>query len=1272
MALRTPRLSHLPIHLLLLLGLLLPTLHGHAQVANTVDVALYPGPTANSLELRVRPNGQTISGVVSGLTLTLRWNANSGATLGNIVQNMPGNSCPVFRVALVRDPAGVQTVDGFNYITFSAFSENPLTTCPTQPGYNWPANQETVIARFSVTPGTGCARFAVVNDDYTAANNKNLYVEVNGSNVSGTPYGTPVAIANTSGGGCTDDCLGVPNGPALPGTPCDDGDPCTENDVFTAACLCRGTFNPSLCPVDIGLYRSDSNPLLLELRVRPNGRSVDSLVSGLTFTLRWETASGLGLGFMDQTLGGTDFCPLLGIQLEAGEVIQDGPYSYLTYNGFGTSFLKDCLTEPGYQWPAGEFTTIGLIPFEPGTSCAELSIVNDSLTNALNRDFFVSVNGQERIGEILTPSIPIGNCIWYSRASGTATSPIWSHTPDGPAGPATFSAERSVVVQAGHTVTLNTNVAANDLVVEAGATLGMGTGRRLSAHGELVQVLGTVNPGTSALELLSISPMTLQLGGTVAFHDVTMVAPEGVTLLGGLDIRGTLQLTQGAFNATAGTVQLRSLSTGTGRLGPVGQQASYIGTLTMQRRIPPGVTNWRLLASPVVGMTATDWNDDFITAGFPGSDYPNFDQPVGSGILWPSVRWYDETLPGSANAGIRGIPAMDQPLSPGMGFAVWCGDALGGTSAFMVDVTGVPVIAQEALPLDMSYTDTGDPLADGWNLVGNPLPSPIAFSGVQRSSNVLEQYQVYDPVSGNNAAWNGVVGTNGANGLIQSSQAFWLKANGPDVLTTVNEASKALGNSGGFFGGTLGGDIPMVRLRIGSTLNGFKDETVVVFQEGIPQLDDRDVQQFVFNHPSAPQIGTRSAEGRALSINMHGPYVPGTFIPVSVDVAVTGTYTITASDVAGNGGLPCLVLEDLVTGQVMPLSEGATYSFSIAAQDPADVPRFRLGMAAAVTVTVQDVRCAEGNDGSMELTLPGIPADITWSTPEGIVLGTEAGATGTVEVEGLTAGTYQLRIDGPDGCLLFQGSTVIGAPDALLIQLADVQDATCANLPDARVEVVALGGTPPYAYSWTDGSTSTIYTGLPGIVGLTVTDSNGCMLASPQWLVGGGEVPQAGITAPPFALAGQSTTLTGMPYDADLHHWTFGDGNEAFGQEVSHVFALPGTYTVQLAVTAGACSDTVTVELLVDASTTVHGTQVEGAHRAWFDGQGLAVLPAQACNAPMAAELLDATGRMVWQGLVPCTGELFRLPTINLAAGVWALRLHGGAMPVVIRVPVMR
>ncbi|MBK8340923.1 MAG: T9SS type A sorting domain-containing protein [Flavobacteriales bacterium] len=56
------------------------------------------------------------------------------------------------------------------------------------------------------------------------------------------------------------DCLGVPDGPALPGTACDDNDPDTENDTWTNNCVCFG--QPVAVP--------EVSPLAALIQVHPN------------------------------------------------------------------------------------------------------------------------------------------------------------------------------------------------------------------------------------------------------------------------------------------------------------------------------------------------------------------------------------------------------------------------------------------------------------------------------------------------------------------------------------------------------------------------------------------------------------------------------------------------------------------------------------------------------------------------------------------------------------------------------------------------------------------------------------------------------------------------------------------------------------------------------------------------------------------------------------------------------------------------------------------
>ena len=79
-------------------------------------------------------------------------------------------------------------------------------------------------------------------------------------------------------------------------------------------------------------------------------------------------------------------------------------------------------------------------------------------------------------------------------------------------------------------------------------------------------------------------------------------------------------------------------------------------------------------------------------------------------------------------------------------------------------------------------------------------------------------------------------------------------------------------------------------------------------------------------------MATRSSDGVNLSIDFYGGYGSAISIPVLVNVAVTGTYTITA-EMNGIRSLSCLSIEDLATGTITTLAEGAIYSFVVLAND---------------------------------------------------------------------------------------------------------------------------------------------------------------------------------------------------------------------------------------------------------------------------------------------------------------------------------------------------
>ncbi|HRD53733.1 MAG TPA: hypothetical protein PKY96_13910 [Flavobacteriales bacterium] len=338
-----------------------------------------------------------------------------------------------------------------------------------------------------------------------------------------------------------------------------------------------------------------------------------------------------------------------------------------------------------------------------------------------------SGNGCTRSADV---TLTVGGCTYYSRATGDVSDAIWSTTPSGlPApGAVTFTTANNMVVQNGHTVTNNASNSVGSLTVDAGGTLVLASGSAFTMNGSAATINGTLTANdNSTFAIAGGGAKTLSLASPTSFWDLTVNAAGGTTVTGTVQMRGTLLLQNGNFDCTGNPVVMRSTATYTGRLGPVAGSASYTGNMRMERFIPAGRTNWRLIGSPIQGRRVVHVQDDFFTAGYPGSQYPNFFDPVGSGIFWPSIRWYDETNTGAnVNDGLVGVANQNQNLVPGQGFAAWCGTNLNTTTAFTIDLeNNTPVIAATPIALPMSYTSTGNPSTDGWNLVANPLSHSI-------------------------------------------------------------------------------------------------------------------------------------------------------------------------------------------------------------------------------------------------------------------------------------------------------------------------------------------------------------------------------------------------------------------------------------------------------------------------------------------------------------------------------------------------------------------
>lgn len=327
----------------------------------------------------------------------------------------------------------------------------------------------------------------------------------------------------------------------------------------------------------------------------------------------------------------------------------------------------------------------------------------------------------------------------------------------------------------------------NDLLITRGV-LDV-SGKNLLLTGDLLVTATNQLLNTGQFRCAGTTPQSLNVMGA-GVQGLTISNPAGVTLTSEILIRGNVMLDPGSQLSTNDFLTLLSSNESTSHITRLASGASIEGDVTLMRHMPALGRSYRYLSSPVATATVADLMDDFpITGEFDGAS-------SGPGLSAnPSFFLYDESSGGTNSAGWYAYPDPESnsaaPLAPGQGYAAFIREA---GEAVTWDVTGP--VNQGDMQLPVTYTDTGNPDEDGWNLVGNPYPAPIRWAegeGLELSG-VSTSIAVRDHSIQGFRYWDGEVGDL-PNGVIAMGQAFWVKAIAPDPVVRLTEECKYNGEA---------------------------------------------------------------------------------------------------------------------------------------------------------------------------------------------------------------------------------------------------------------------------------------------------------------------------------------------------------------------------------------------------------------------------------------------------------------------------------------------
>jgi len=228
-----------------------------------------------------------------------------------------------------------------------------------------------------------------------------------------------------------------------------------------------------------------------------------------------------------------------------------------------------------------------------------------------------------------------------------------------------------------------------------------------------------------------------------------------------------------------------------------------------------------------------------------------------------------------------------------------------------------------------------------------------------------------------------------------------------------------------------------------------------------------------------------------MSITINEPALPISVVPVSIVNVSCIPGSVGTIDISVNGGTAPFtylwsngsVTQDLINLPSGNYSVTVTDVNSCSQQSSFSIANHSANIV-ATQVNHQNVLCFNGTGGLIDLNVNGgqTPYSYLWSN----------GST-TELISGLQAGSYSVTITDANGCEAVFTYEILQPSSPLIPQIQILQTISCNEGTNGAFNLQLNGGTAPYSFLWSNGSTSQNPAGLAfGIYTVTVTDANGC------------------------------------------------------------------------------------------------------------------------------------------------------------------------------------
>ncbi|BDS09468.1 T9SS type A sorting domain-containing protein [Aureispira anguillae] len=472
---------------------------------------------------------------------------------------------------------------------------------------------------------------------------------------------------------------------------------------------------------------------------------------------------------------------------------------------------------------------------------------------------------------------------------------------------------QNIVVQ--HNVVLGTN-----FTVVEGAFMTVKIGDSLSIlDGYELRLEGDFNNYGKVEGKLVVGGANVQLVRLGELDQVEIDNPTNVLVADNCIINEKIVLSSGNFNSNGYDVVLKSDSNGSALVEDNG--GLFVGPLVVQRYLFNTIGH-HFISSPFSDATINELADDF---------------SLMLNTTYPRIYYYDETnTSNDLFDGWLSPTSLTHMMGQGEGFSCYFMAGSGITLDMKGTINTGPIHVLLKTSPSSSTVDESFCPPEGWNLVGNPYPSPLNFDLLmQATSGAVEKaFYIWDPVSKTYLSYvNGIGSPSDLGAIIPSMQGFWVKANSNTFLSFDNSMRVTNPNdTSNTFLKSVNANNPIFRLEMDG--QGRNTEIVACFRANTTTGFDSNFDAFFIPSGYSNSIDFAFAtEDGPLRISSIPPAqsFPVT-IPLQSKVTNTGTYTISMTEFTNFSSNDQLILEDVALGVSHVLNNGP-YTFIAAPND---------------------------------------------------------------------------------------------------------------------------------------------------------------------------------------------------------------------------------------------------------------------------------------------------------------------------------------------------